>query len=312
LPISKERFRQILGDHEDTLLSSAGVTFSFDCGDLGRARIPVVHDTDPLRWIAQRNDGNLGVALADESDDPMVKLRQASVAQPDRLVPITIDPRVEPIDVASPGTLFCASLPGRQYALFVSSPAPVGRLEDLRLQITLNPHKVGRNHFSYYLGVLRLWAKARVVGKLGIVRRDQVVDAVLHRLLSMACSDSWVRALARAQPASASSDDVDTLQRSIAAPGFAARLRREDWSAGGDDLVRLIDQMFEAAALYRVCADKPLITAAMTLAFRPDALSLRRSDPLANRLLDHGILMRGASFAAFLAKSAATAKRMGG
>jgi hypothetical protein len=309
LPVTPDRLTQLFRTKEETLLAAGTATFTFDCGDLGRARIQVQHDTDPLRWICQREKGNSTVALIDESDDPTVKFRQASIAEPDRFTTIATDPRNQPIPVPSPGALYCASLKGRQYALFVSTPheGNVRHFEDLRLVVALNPNKQSRPYFTSYLGVLRLWSRTRVVGKLGLLRREQVIDAVRIRLLSIACGDHWADDLTKIKHAPVLARDLERLQRGIGgSPGFGSRIRHAAWDADPRNQSGNVQQMLDAAAFYDVCKDKRVVAAAITFAFNPAALRMKRDDPFAAELLNYRTLLRGAAFAAALATVAAT------
>lgn len=309
LPITGDQVTRALRLHEVELLASREAHIVFDSGELGRAGIHIAHGAAaPLRWIVKRGAHETSVCLIDETDEPDVKIVAANAGQPDRFQAMKIDLRTSDLVVVPPGVLLCASLKGRQYPVFVSMPPSqqMQSLQDLGMTISLNPRKTGAAHFINYLNLLRLWSRTRVYGGLGIVRRDQIVRAIRERLMGIACGVPWAAALESAVYAQ---DGPGDLHKFIGGGGFGSRVGREAWT-GLTALSADTDRMLAAAALYKVCAERRIVAAAMMFAFDPLSLRFGRDDPMAAELLKHRIVLRAATYAALKAQGERAPQRV--
>jgi hypothetical protein len=100
---------------------------------------------------------------------------------------------------------------------------------DLGVDIALASPLNSPRRIALLLALQRRWGRARALGRLGVVRKANVLDAFEHQIARMICGATWAdraRECRAGRPAL-----LDRLQREVGgSPGFASRMRNTLWN----------------------------------------------------------------------------------
>jgi hypothetical protein len=214
------------------------------------------------------------------------------------------------IPVSSPGGLYRVQGPASDEALVVSVP-PSGvhyGFEALGVQPNLQGFGGEFADIPGTLALLNLWARARVVGPIGIARRLTVVRAFEDQLYRLLCGARWINAEAAFRQAPGAPEALIRLGGNVGpnldARGFAAAIRlgcRSLAEATGTERARWFAELAER---YHICADGGLSELALRLATQPRSVQAGKgSDANISELARFGLLMRGARLAALSLQS---------
>jgi len=306
LPMTATAFGAVLKrlrDHSDAIDVAHRVDLIADLEDLGRQALRFPHRVDPLRWVLDPQTGHL--RLVDEtSHDEVIAITRINLQTPSARHREAAEAFVAGVDVSPPGALVSARYRGQNYIAFASVPpsdrlsafSELGLAQDFRSGIEDPARAVVE-----VLRVLRLWQRARPIGRLALLRKPPTIDGLERELRRQACGVDWAALL---DDSDAKPGLVETAQQGVGgSPGFASRMRTTAWEPANAG--RLRAGFFFYAERYKITRDRSLSDLAIILAFQPHAVRIENQKPeeaikglLANRALVRGAFLARASVAA--------------
>jgi hypothetical protein len=221
-------------------------------------------------------------------------------------VPVSLDTEtaMAGFEVTSPGGIFEASHGRFHDAINVSIPPSAHGFTDLLIEPDLHELQVDSVEVTSILASLKLWSEARLLGPLVAIRRNRIIERLVHSLYSQLCGRRWADAEAAYLAHPDSNFERQILERSVSGPhAFPIVLRRE-YDRMEADTSTGTHWFAGVAARYQVSADRGLCEFALQFASRPHGLPPLPDSVLDGLLLDikkNSALLRGARLVALLA-----------
>ena len=167
-------------------------TVDFAAGDLGEFRLRFERAFTPLRWAVRRRRNGYFVQLIDDRGDPEPPaISRWSFENPCVEEPLAWDSDSQ---AQESGGLLVAGT-DRLVSAIIVPPAPNRiRLEDLRLEPSIERYERSMDSVVRMVGILELWGKARLSGDLlSAIRQRSVLRGLLDELFRVLCGERWAR-----------------------------------------------------------------------------------------------------------------------
>jgi hypothetical protein len=288
--------RKLAEGQEDAIESAYRVDIVAAIDELGRQVRSFPHKATPVRWLYDAKTNK--IRLIDElTHEKPLEVRVFALNEPLRGVKIAVADAIAGVAVSAPGALLEAKLDKRTYCLLATTPQRrVDSFSGLQIQQTLTKETDDARSLRALIRGIRRWERARAVGPLAILRKDQT-RGNMERDLRRICVGSEFAGYIQTGTVEA----FTVAQGRIAAsPGFGLRMRTYLWSA---DPVEAAAQFLRFARLYRIETEEVKCLEAIRLAFDPASLRMGKLETDLARLatlLASQALLQGA----FLAKAA--------
>lgn len=304
LPAGRDGFGAALKrlrDYSDAIDASHRVDLVAELDELGRQTLRFPHAVEPLRWNLN-SEKRLWRLIDETAHDEEIRATQMDLARPAVRRRASHTDLVNGIELAPPGALFSVTYKGHRYVALASvlSSDRLTAFSDLGLTQDFRPKgSESAEAIVQLIGAIKLWWRARPIGRLAVVRKSQTVVGLENELRRFACGADWSALL------DGSNGRPPELERAQAAvggsPGFGSRMRTTPW---GELSWRERQATFWSYARhYGITEDRDLTDQAVTLAFRPWAFRVPAGEnavEILTKLLPARPLIRGA----FLARTA--------
>ncbi len=167
-------------------------TVDFDAGESGEFRLSFERAFTPLRWAVRRRRNGYFVQLIDDRGDP----KPPEISRRSFENPCVAEPLVWDFDsqAQESGGLLVAGT-DRLISAIIVPPTPNRiRLEDLRLEPSIERYERSMDSVVGLVGNLELWGKARLPGDLlSAIRQRSVLRGLLDELFRVLCGERWAR-----------------------------------------------------------------------------------------------------------------------
>ena len=217
-------------------------TVDFDAGELGEFRLNFERAFTPLRWAVRRRRNGYVVQLIDDRGDPEPPvISRRSFENPCVAEPLAWDSDSQ---TQESGGLLVAGTDRLISAIIVPPPPNRIRLEDLRLEPSIERYERSMESVVGLVGVLEFWGKARLPGDLlSAMRQRSVLRGLLDELFRVLCGGQWARVERQTVP----KGTPDALR----ALSDAVSQRREDIGLG-TALIHIAEQFATSSCQERV------------------------------------------------------------
>ena len=278
--------------------------------ELGRFSFRFEHEVMPLRWVVQRDGGDVATRLIDDTglEESPPEVLFYSMAHPLRPERHSAAKALSRLSIEPPGGLILARQEDCRDVVVVSAGLTASGLKGLGI----NPDfgKLG-DHTTALADSIRVcadWYCARQFGFLVGIRRDQIVQGILAIIYEKLCGRQWARAEAEFLKASGSGNALENLLRNVQRryTGFSTKLRQ--YHQAEDPAAELSQWYSELAARYQVNSDRKLSEFALMLGTRPHLLPGtfgNELDTLLDAVRGNPTVLRGARFLACAGHSSA-------
>ena len=167
-------------------------TVDFDAGELGEFRLSFERAFTPLRWAVRRRRNGYIVQLIDDRGDPEPpEISRRSFENPCVAEPLVWDSDSQALEA---GGLLVAGTDRLISAIIVPPTSNRIRLEDLRLEPSIERYERSMDSVVGLAGILELWGKARLPGDLlSAIRQRSVLRGLLDELFRVICGERWAR-----------------------------------------------------------------------------------------------------------------------
>ena len=300
----KERFDQFLsGDGKTWIyLEAASGELDVSADELGTLSFRFEHDVCPLRWVVDRDGGNIAVRLVDDTGRLEADLDIAFFGMEAPIVGCRLLPdqvlggwRIPP-----PGGLLVARQGSFEDCVVVSSGFTEQGFEGLIVESDFSRLHDENTLKSGSIVLYSKWHEARLYGPIIQIRWKKIKDRYLAAIYEKICGRNWVQAEEALMNSPGNGQLLDTLQRSVERrpTGFSAVLRRE-CEQPTDEVPKDVRWYAELATRYRVCADASVIEFAYFLAREAHQIPRQFGkdvDGFLDRVRDNPSVLRGARF----------------
>jgi hypothetical protein len=275
------------------------VDLLFRVDELGASSLTFSRDVEPLRWKLEPKDAGYFVRLIDEAgSEQEIMVEQYDIRVPDRRITLQLGATIAGLPVEPPGSLFVARQGKRTFAAIASVlPKRLTAFSDLGVDITLTSLLNSPRRIALLIALQRRWGRARALGRLGAVRKANVLEAFEHQIARIVCGAAWAdraRECRVARP-----ELLHRLKREVGgSPGFASRIRNTLWNQSATNECR--KEFFKIAKTYGISTDAEVCELALRLAFQPGAIRLGDPDEVLKAfeaLAGNPIVARGAYLA---------------
>ena len=180
-------------DAQDAYDAARICTLEFAAGELGEFKLLLERAFTPLRWgVRRRNSGYL-VRLFDDSGDPEpAVLSRWSFERPCVEESLSFDSEFQ---LQESGGMIVARTERFDAAIIVPPALNRIRLEDLRLQPSIERYERSMDSVGRLVDILEIWGRARLPGDLlSAIRQRLVLRGLLGELFRLICGARWARA----------------------------------------------------------------------------------------------------------------------
>ncbi len=186
----------------------------FDTGELGVHAIECERRLQPLRWAPLRQDGYYVLRLFDDSGpSSRLKVNRFSFSSPDRPQEIVVGD-AQTIKPSREGGLYVAETE-RHRAAVILPPKKEMSISSSGDQLIDEESSV-----ETLVGLMRLWATARVTGALrSVLRQFSVLRELEGDLIEVLCGDRWRRIEHARERSQSPADGLTPLRAAIASRG---------------------------------------------------------------------------------------------
>lgn len=285
----------------ELIQSTPKVELAFQSEELGTDVVSFPHDVQPLRWKLAAVNGSSQVRLIDDTGaDNGIEIKRYEILLPDRSVALEHSASLAGLDIQAPGALFVARYNDRRYSAIVSlAPERTERgLSILGLDVQFHDRDVSTRGVLKLIKRYRLWSRSGVLGPLGGLRKQSVLNAIEQRIMRLMCGNDWANDAMQCD--SEQSPYLVRIQNAVqASPGFASRMKSTDWSKLHEN-PELVADFIAKASTYGISDNQRLGKLALCLAFKPGSTKFGSSDEgeqLITQLMQIQPLMRGAYLA---------------
>jgi hypothetical protein len=276
------------------------VDLLFQADELGSSSLTFSRDVEPLRWKLELKDTGYVVRLIDEAgSEQQIVVERLDIRVPDRRIALQLNSTLAGVRVEPPGSLFVARHEKRTFAAIASVlEKRLTAFSDLGVEIALASPLNNPRRIALLLALQRRWGRARTLGRLGAVRKANVLEAFEHHIARMACGATWAD---RARECHAGRPEfLDRLQREVGgSPGFASRMRNTLWNRPATN-PQCPEEFLRIAKTYGISVDAEVCELALKLAFQPGVIRLDEPDKVLRTfeaLAGNPIVARGAYLA---------------
>jgi len=277
------------------------VDLLFRVEELGASSLTFSRDVEPLRWKLEPKDTGYAVRLIDEpGSDQQILVERFDIRVPDRPIALQLDATLAGVPVEPPGSLFVARQEKRTFAVIASvlEQKRLTAFSDLGVDIALASPLNKPRRIARLLALQRRWGRARALGRLGVVRKANVLEAFEQQIARMTCGATWadwVRECLAGRPGL-----LDRLQREVGgSPRFASRMRNTLWNQPATN-PQCREEFVKIARTYGISVGAEVCELALRLAFRPGTIRLSDPDKVVRafeELAGNPVVARGAYLA---------------
>ncbi len=300
----KGRFGQFLNREKNTwvYLGAASGEVEVSAEELGTLSFRFEHDVPPLRWVLNRDRGDIVVRLVDDTGGEETDLGITFFAMETpilgrRLLP---DRMLAGWSVQPPGGLLVARQGAFEDCVVISSGLTGQGFQGLSVDSNFSLLRNANALKSHSLILYSNWHNARRYGPIIQIRWEKIRERYLTAIYEKLCGQNWVQAEEGIRNAPGNKRSLDRLQRSIERKptGFSAVLRRE-YEQPTDDSPRDLHWYADLAKRYHVCSDAVLTGFAFSLAREAHRIPQQFGDDfdgLLNAVRENPSVLRGARF----------------
>ena len=300
----KARFGQFLSRDKNTwiYLGAASGELEVSAEELGNLSFRFEHDVPPLRWVLNRNRGDIVVRLVDDTGGEEVDLDITFFG----MEAPTVERRCAPEQmlggwiVQPPGGLLVARQGVFEDSVVISSGLTGQGFGGLSVDSDFSQLQQVNILENDHLILYSKWHNARRYGPIKQVRWEKIKEKYLAIMYEKLCGRNWVKAEETLSKSPDNKQSLDILQRLVErrSTGFSAVLRREYEQPTGEE-TRDLRWYTGLAKRYHVCTDPALTKFAFILArevhrvpehFRDDV------NKLLNAVRENPSVLRGARF----------------
>jgi hypothetical protein len=292
-----------------TFLEATSGRFLIKGEELGEYVLRLERDVKPIRWVFRSLGKTTTARLIDDTGgDDMPTCRFFSLRDPAVAISLNAEEVLAGVEVEAPGGIFDARHGKFRDAVSLSIPPSGQGFGDLLIEPDLCSIESEAFAVTAILETLKLWAETRLLGPLGAMRRNRIIDRLANKLYARLCGQRWGEAeatfLANPHAGFARQKLQDVVGGPHAFPVVLAReFDRMDASAESG-----VAWFFSVAARYQVSSDQGLCNLALQLASRPQELPVivpvtSVLDSLLSEIKEKGGLLRAARFVALLSAS---------
>jgi hypothetical protein len=274
------------------------VDLLFRVEELGASSLTFSRDVEPLRWKLEPKDTGYAVRLIDEAGSyQQILVERFDIRVPDRRIALQLNATLAGVLVEAPGSLFVARQEKRTFAAIASvlQQKRLTTFSDLGVDIALASPLNSPRRIALLLALQRRWGRARALGRLGAIRKANVLEAFEHQIARMTCGATWAdwaRECLAGRP-----ELLDRLQREVGgSPGFASRMRNTLWHQPATN-PQCREEFLKIARTYGIAVGAEVCELALRLAFRPGTIRLGDPDKVARafeELAGNPVVARGA------------------
>jgi hypothetical protein len=315
LPISpSDWFKKFTPFVEDkhrawTFLEATSGKFLIKGDELGEYVLRLERDVKPIRWVFRNLGKTTTVRLIDDTGgDDTPTCRFFSLRNPAVAVSLNAEEVLAGVEVEAPGGIYDARHGKFRDAVSLSIPPSGHGFGDLLIEPDLSGDESDSFPITAILEALRLWAETRLLGPLGAMRRNRIIDRLANRLYARLCGLRWGEAEATFLAHPHAGFARQKLQDLVGGPhSFPVVLGREfdRMDAGAESGLAWF---FSVAVRYQVSSDQGLCNFALQVASRPQELPVivpvtSVLDSLLAEIKEKNGLLRAARFVALLSAS---------
>jgi hypothetical protein len=312
LPItSSEWFKKFVPFVEDkrrawTFLEAASGKFLIKGDELGEYVLRLERDVKPIRWVFRNLGKATTVRLIDDTGgDDVPTCRFFGLRNPAVATSLNAEAILAGVEVEAPGGIFDARHGKFRDAVSLSIPPSGHGFADLLIEPDLSGVESETFPITGILEALKLWGETRLLGPLGAMRRNRIIDRLANKFYAGLCGQRWADAEATFLAHPHASFPLQKLQDMVGGPhAFPILLSREsDRIDAGTDTGKC--WFASVAARYQVSSDQGLCEFALQLASRPPELLAAvpipsALDGLLNEIKQKSVLLRAARLVALL------------
>ena len=223
--------------------------------------------------------------LIDEAGtDQQIRVERFDIRVPDRRIELQLNATLAGVLVEAPGSLFVARQEKRTFAAIASvlQQKRLTAFSDLGVDIALVSPLNSPRRIALLLALQRRWGRARALGRLGAVRKANVLEAFEHQIAMMTCGATWAnwaRECLAGRP-----ELLNRLQREVGgSPGFASMMRNTAWNQAATN-PQCREEFLKIARTYGISVGAEVCELALRLAFRPGSIRLADPDKVARAI----------------------------
>ena len=300
----KGRFGQFLNRDKNTwiYLGAASGELDVSAEELGTISFRFEHDVPPLRWVLDRDRGNIVVRLVDdtggeETDLDITYFGMEAPIVGRRFLP---DQMLGGWSVQPPGGLLVARQGAFEDCVAISSGLTGQGFEGLSVDSNFSQLKNANSLKSDNLILYSKWHNAKRYGPIIQIRWEKIKEQYLAIVYEKLCGRNWAQAEESFRKSPSNKRLLDILQRSVErrSTGFSAVLRRE-YEQPIDGAPRDLRWYADLAKRYHVCTDAVLTGFAFGLAREAHRIPQQFGsdlDGLLNTIRENPSVLRGARF----------------
>lgn len=200
LPFSSEKwgayFEKSFQSHQDVRnMYDLAYTcmINIDAQEFGQHHLVFEREFVPLRWALQNSGQSHTLILFDDSGAADVKVYCYGFGKPELAIPVNVEAFKQPYTVPSSGGMYLASAASNHHGIII--PPQFSPSDLLRISPEIQASVRSVQTIKELLGVIALWANARVTGNLlSSLRRRDVLIALFRRIFRLVSGDKWERA----------------------------------------------------------------------------------------------------------------------
>lgn len=292
-----------------TFLEATSGKFLVKGDELGEYARRLERDVKPLRWVFRNLSKATTVRLIDDTGgDDVPNCRFFSLRNPALPISLTAETVLAGLEVEAPGGIFEARRGKFRDAVNLSIPPNGHGFADLLIEPDVSAVESEAFPIAGILEALKLWGETRLLGPLGAMRRNRVLDRLASKLYARLCGQRWAEAEATFLARPHAGFARQKLQDLVGGPhAFPVVLGREfDRMDSGAELG--VAWFFSVTVRYQVSSDQGLCNFALQLASRPQELPVivpltSVLDSLLSEIKEKSGLLRAARFVALLSAS---------
>jgi hypothetical protein len=253
-----------------TFLEATSGKFLIKGDELGEYVLRLERDVKPIRWVFRNLGKQTTVRLIDDTGgDDIPTCRFFSLRNPAVAISLNAEEVLRGVEVEAPGGIYDACHGKFRDAVSLSIPPSGHGFGDLLIEPDLCDIERETFPIADILSVLKLWADTRLLGPLGAMRRNRIMDRLANKLYARLCGQRWAEAEATFLANPRAGFAHQELQELVGGPhAVPVVLGREfDRMDGGTESGTA--WFVSVAARYQITSNQGLCDFALRLAGRP-------------------------------------------